>query len=365
MNEIFGYELSASALSWIKAIAAVVAIVIGGDLIGRGLLALLGRAVRRTSVSWDDALLERLSGPLRGGCVLAIGAIARPWFALDHRGQAVAGQALLAATVVVMFWLLLRIVDVGRTAVEQRPWARDNPSSRSVLSIGSQTVKALLFALGLLTMLATLGVPITSMIAGLGIGGLAIALAAQKTLENLFGTYSIGLDQPFREGDFVRVDDLTGTIEAIGLRSTRLRTLNRTTVLIPNGQLADARTESFTARDRIRLACTIGLVYETKAAQIRRIRDEIEALLRAHPLIWPDTVIVRFKELAAYSLDLEVIAWFQTTEWSEFQAIREEILLGFMDIVERNGSSFAFPSRTIHLAPSNAAPPLPSPSSRS
>lgn len=359
MSELFGYELSTTALSWIKAIAAVVAIAVSGDVTGRILLSLLGRAVRRTTVSWDDALLERISGPLRGGCILAIGAVARPWFALDARGHHVAGQLLLAASVIVMFWLLVRIVDVGRAAFEQRPWARDNPSSRSVLSIGSRTLKAVLFALGLLTMLASLGVPITSMVAGLGIGGLAIALAAQKTIENLFGTYSIGLDQPFREGDFVRVGDLLGTIESIGLRSTRLRTLDRTTILIPNGQLADARTESYTARDRIRLACTIGLVYDTTAAQVRRIRADLEALLRDHPLIWPDTVVVRFKELAAYSLDLEVMAWFRTTDWGEFQVIREEILLGFMETVERNGSSFAFPSRTIHVAPWQAAPPSP------
>ncbi len=359
MTDLFGYELSASGLLWVKAIAAVVAIVMSGEIVGRALLALLERAVRRTAVTWDDSLLERLSGPMRGGCILAIGSIARPWFALGPRGHDVTGQALLAASVILLFWFLLRIVDVGRAAVEDRPWARDNPSSRSVLSIGSRTLKALLFALGLLTMLASLGVPITSMVAGLGIGGLAVALAAQKTIENLFGTYSIGLDQPFREGDFVKVGDLLGTIEAIGLRSTRLRTLDRTTVLIPNGQLADARTESYTARDRIRLACTIGLVYETTAAQVRRIRADMEALLRDHPQIWPDTVVVRFKELAAYSLDLEVMAWFQTTEWSEFQVIREEILLGFMEIVERNGSSFAFPSRTIHLAPWHPAQPSP------
>jgi MscS family membrane protein len=351
MTDVFGFQLSEHGLWWSKAVASVLAILVGGDLAGRLLRALLGRAVRGTSVTWDDLLFDRLSGPLRAGCMLIVGAIARPWFAFDASGHRLAGQLLLAGAVIVIFWMLVRIVDVGGAVLGERPWARDNPGSRSVLSIGSRTLKVILFAVGVLTMLASLGIPITSMVAGLGIGGLAIALAAQKTIENLFGTYSIGLDQPFREGDFVRIGDLLGTIEAIGLRSTRLRTLDRTTVLIPNGQLADARTESFTARDRIRLACTIGLVYETTAAQVRRIRNEVEELLRAHPLIWPDTVVVRFKELAAYSLDLEVMAWFQTTDWAHFQVIREEILLGFMEIVEHNGSSFAFPSRTIHLAP--------------
>lgn len=349
--ELFAYQPTAETWRWIIGVGAAAAVVIAGRLLGRGVLAVLSRAVGRTAVSWDDVILDRLSGPIRAGCVLVSTRLMLPWLALPPKVDGFFEHAMVAATVVILFWFLLRVVDVGRSALEQRSWARDNASSRSLLSIGTRTVKAILMALALLTVLAAFGVPITSLVAGFGLGGLAVALAAQKSLENLFGTYSIGLDQPFREGDFVRVGDLVGTIEAIGLRSTRLRTLDRTTVQIPNAQLADSRTESFTARDRIRLACTIGLVYDTSAAQLRRIVADLEALLRAHPLIWPDAVVVKFKELAAYSLDIEVMAWFQTQDWSEFQRIREQLLLGFMEIVERNESSFAFPSRTIYAAP--------------
>lgn len=348
--EILGYHLSDDLLAWLTGIGATIAVVVSGLLVGRVVLVALARAARHTSIDWDDVLLERVAGPIRGGAVLAVARIVMPWLALESRVERFLGHVLLAGTIVVLFWLLLRLVDVGRSGLENRAWARDNASSRSVLSIGARTVKAILMALALLTVLAAFGIPITSLVAGFGLGGLAVALAAQKTLENLFGTYSIGLDQPFREGDFVRTGELVGTIEAIGLRSTRLRTLDRTTVQIPNAQLADARTESFTARDRIRLACTVGLVYDTTAAQMRSILADLEALLRAHPLIWPDAVVVRFKELAAYSLDIEVMAWFQTQDWSEFQRIREEILLGFMDVIERNDSSFAFPSQTIYPA---------------
>jgi MscS family membrane protein len=157
------------------------------------------------------------------------------------------------------------------------------------------------------------------------------------------------VDQPFRVGDFVRVEDFVGTVEEIGLRSTRFRTLDRTLVTIPNGRLADMRLESFTARDRMRLACIVGLVYETTAEQMRAVLEGLERVLRDHPLIWPDTVVVRFKEFGDSSLNIEVMAWFQTPVWSEFQLIRQEVLLGFMDVVEKAGSSFAFPTRTLHL----------------
>jgi MscS family membrane protein len=198
--------------------------------------------------------------------------------------------------------------------------------------------------------LAQLGVSVASLVAGLGIGGLAVALAAQKTLENLFGTLSIGVDQPMREGDFVKLYDFVGTVEQIGLRSTRIRTLDRTIITIPNGELANQRIESFTLRDRLRLSTTIGLVYGTTSQQMRAILAELEAILRRHPKIWPDAVVVRFKELAASSLDIEIMAWFQTADWSEFQAIRQDILLEFMAAIERNGSAIAFPTRTVHVA---------------
>lgn len=206
------------------------------------------------------------------------------------------------------------------------------------------------------TLLSGLGYPVTSLIAGLGIGGLAVGLGAQKTLENLFGAFALAVDQPFREGDFVKVDDFVGTVESIGMRSTRVRTLDRTVISIPTGKLADSPLESFAARDRIRLAFTLGLVYGTTVAQVREVLAGLEEVLRKHPRIWPGAVVVRFKEHAASSLDIEVMAWLMTTDYAEFQKIREDVLLGFTHVVERARTSFAFPTRTVHLVQGGAAP---------
>ena len=240
-------------------------------------------------------------------------------------------------------------MDVARQVIIGASWTKDHPSARALLPLGSRVAKVLVMILGLVAMLSELGYPVTSLVAGLGIGGLAFALAAQKTVENLFGAFSLGADQPFREGDFVHIEDFVGTVEAIGLRSTSIRTLDRTIISIPNGKLADMRVESFTARDRLRLACTIGLVYETTVAQMRDVLAGLERVLHEQPKIWPDAVIVRFVSFGDSSLNVDVMAWFQTANWNEFQSIRQDILLRFMEVVEKAGSSFAFPTRTLHV----------------
>jgi MscS family membrane protein len=200
-----------------------------------------------------------------------------------------------------------------------------------------------LAAIAVIALLSHLGYPVASLIAGLGVGGLAVALAAQKTLENLFGAFAIGADQPFQEGDFVRIDDFMATVESIGLRSTKFRTLDRTLITIPNGKLADMKLESFTARDRLRFTTMVRLLYSTKPEQVRRVIAGLERALRAQPKLWPDGVTTRLVQLGTNSLDIEVAAWFDTADFNEFQRIREELLLSFLAVVAEAGASFYAP----------------------
>jgi MscS family membrane protein len=328
--------------------------------LGRGLTwvtrSLLGRAFSRTATTWDNVLLERLRAPMTLGWSLACAGMLLPALGLYQPAHQFVLAKLGAVGAVVLFWALWRSVDVGGSALASSAWVTESPSARSMLSVGVRTGKVVVAVAGVITAFAQLGYPVASLLAGLGLGGLALALAAQKTVEHFFGSVSLAVDQPFRVGDFVKVDDFVGTVEAIGLRSTRFRTLDRTVISIPNGTLADQRLETFAARDRLRLACTVGVEYGTSAAQMRQVLAGLEKVLRAHPKIWPDAVVVRFKELAASSLDIEIMAWFQTADWAEFQLIRQEILLQFMQVVEGAGASFAFPTRTVHLVGGAAAP---------
>ena len=324
-----------------------------GFALSRVARSLVSRITRRTPMTWDDAVVSRLGAPFGAFCTLVVTAALLPRLALYEPAAATSYRLVRAAFLFVFFWSLWRVVDVGRDVLSRTRWAWSVPSSRSLLPLGVRISKVLVAAIAIVGVLSLLGYPVASLVAGLGLGGLALALAAQKTVENLFGAFSIGVDQPFREGDFVKIEDFVGTVEAIGLRSTRFRTLDRTLVTIPNGRLAEMRLESFTARDRLRLATVIGLVYETTGPQLRQVLAGFERVLREHPKIWPDAMVVRFREFAASSLDIEVMAWFQTSEWSEFQLIRQEVLLQFMDVVASAGTSIAFPTRTVHIAPSH------------
>jgi MscS family membrane protein len=149
-------------------------------------------------------------------------------------------------------------------------------------------------------------------------------------------------------------------VESIGLRSTRIRTLDRTLISIPNGKLAELRVESFAVRDRLRFACALGLVLETTEQQMRAVLAGLERVLRAHPKLWPEGVTVRFKEIGAFSLNLEINAWFDTVDWDEFMLIREETLLSFLRVIEEAGTVLAVPARNVHLF--GAPSPQPSPS---
>ncbi len=343
------------------ALAALVGAYVVARILTRVLGAVLTRVTRRTRNTWDDQVVARLSGPVSGLLALQMFRAALEWIAIGARAASLIERACTTAMVAIVIWGGFRAVELARNVLMVGPWAIDHPGSKSLITLGSRFAKVAVLVFGSLIALSELGVSVASLIAGLGIGGLVFALAAQKTVENVFGAVSIGIDQPMREGDFVHIYDFVGTVEKIGLRSSRIRTLDRTLVTVPNGDLSNQRVESYTARDRIRLSTTIGLEYATSAAQMREVLAALEAVLRAHPKIWPDTVVVRFSEFAASSLDITVMAWFQTTDYGEFQAIRQDILLSFMDAIERAGTSIAFPTRTVHVVnpPEAPAPPAP------
>ncbi len=334
----------------------LVIVVLVAVLVAQIGLAVLRRVAGRTQVGWDDAWVSALANPLRLGLVAALLHVSVVQLGFSAKVESGLALALRATELLALFWGLYRGVEViGRTAAKST-WAAENPSSAALITLGGRVVGIAVLAGAVITLLSTFGLPVGSLVAGAGLGGLAIGLAAQKSIENLFGGFSLAIDRPCRAGDFVRVEDFVGTVEDVGIRSTRIRTLDRTLITIPNARLSETRIETFAARDRIRLACTLGVEYGTSQAQMREVLEGLRRVLLAHPQIWTENVIVRFIGFGASSLDIEVMAWFVTTDWNEFLAIREQVLLEFMGVVEQAKTGFAFPTRTIHIA-SNAAKP--------
>jgi MscS family membrane protein len=327
-----------------------------GSLLSRASRFLLGRIAARTEPPWDDELVKRMGAPITAAWTVIVAWLLLPALGLTLEARASVHSALRGGFFLVVFWAVARSINIAAQIIGQSPWAQSSPASRTLLPLGARVLQLLLLAIAVVALLSDLGYPVASLLAGLGIGGIAMALAAQKTVENLFGAFSIGADQPFREGDFVKIEDFVGTVEKVGLRSTRVRTLDRTLISIPNGKLAEMRIESYSARDRFRLSTVIGLTYDTSADRVRRAVEGFERVLREHPKTWQESIIVRFKEFGASSLNIEVMAWFEVTDWNEFQIVRQEILFQFMTVVEQVGSSFAFPTRTVHLVSSKTSP---------
>lgn len=319
-----------------------------GLVLGRLSRWVLLRTLHHAGPRWDAHALRHLGGPLVLAWTLALWRPLFAWLGLPPDAAELGVRLDRAGLLLALFWALLRMGDIAGQLIVGSRWAAEHASTRSLVRLGNRVAKAAIVAIAIVAFFSELGFPVTSLVAGLGIGGLALALAAQKTVENLFGAFSLGADQPFREGDFVKVDDFLGTVETIGLRSTRFRTPERTLITIPNGKLAESRLETYAARDRIRLHTFVRLGSDTTVAQVKAVVAATEALLREHPRIWSDSMTVALAGFGESSLDLEVTAWFKT-DADDFAVIRQDVLLGVMAAIERAGCRLAVPVRDVKL----------------
>ena len=204
--------------------------------------------------------------------------------------------------------------------------------------------------------LSHLGVSLVPILTGLGVAGLAISLAARPTIENIIGGIMLYTDRPVRVGDFCEFGNNRGTIVRIGLRSTRIRGMDRTLISVPNADFSQLELINLTRRDRIRLKTVLGLRYETTPEQLRHVLTSLREMLIAHPKIYKDDVRVRFIRFGDFSLDLEVQAFAKTRKWDTFLGIQEDIFLRIMRIVEASGTGFAFPSQTVYVGKDTALP---------
>lgn len=257
-------------------------------------------------------------------------------------------------------WLLLLANRFIERKIQERIGIAHFGESVALLRLARRVSDVLVVSLGVLVALAYFGVDPTAALAGLGIGGIAVALAAQKTLENVIGGFSLVFDKALRVGDVLRLGDVVGTVDQIGLRSTRIRTMDRTVISVPNGQISTVNIETLSVRDKFWFRHVVGLRYETTPAQIRAIVKEMRDLLARQPEADLDSVRVRFLRLGAFSLDIELFVYFFATDWNRFLEIQETLLLQVMEIVERAGTQIAFPSQTLHLADDRAPRPAPS-----
>jgi len=247
------------------------------------------------------------------------------------------------------FWLLFRASGLTMQRLRIHAITSGRIGTGTLMLLGERLIKALVVTLAILVIVAIFGFNLTTILAGLGIGGIAIALAAQKTLENLLGGVSLLADEVIRVGDFCAFGNKVGTVEDISLRSTRIRTLDRSVLSIPNGSLATMNIENFASRDKIQFSPTFGVSYETTPDQLRYLLAEVRRMLYEHPKVETESARIRLASLDNNALNLEIFSYILTADWDEFTAIREDVWLRIIEIVEKSGTRFAFSPRIVYL----------------
>lgn len=258
-------------------------------------------------------------------------------------------QIFEGAVIFGITWYLVRIVEFIGLVMAARASRTETMMDDQFVPFAKSALKIIIAGIGFLIFLgAVFNLNVVSILTGLGIGGLAFALAAKETLENLLGSFTIFLDKPFKMGDLIKVGEVEGRIESIGFRSTRIRALDRTLVTVPNKKMVDFELLNDTEREVRRAKFSIGLTYSTSAEQLKIVMQEIIEAINAHPITEPDP-LVRFNEFGSSSLDIIVIYLARTPDIGDFLKVQEEINFGIMEIVKKNGCDFAFPSQTVYV----------------
>lgn len=315
------------------------------------------RLTGRTENALDDAFVHASRGPLTALLTVTIFLAGSAPFPITEGAREFVtsgGRTLILLSIV---WYAIRLVDVAAIALERQLSERGDSTALTIVPVGRRVAKLFLILLAVLAGLQNMGFNVISILAGLGVVGIGVALAAQKTFEDFFGALAILVDQPVKRGDFCRFGDRLGTVEDIGLRSTRVRTLDRTVVTVPNAEFSHMQLENYGRRDKVLFRAILGLRYETSADQLRHVLHGLRALLASDPHVADEKCRVRFVEFGAFSLDLELYCYLHTTEWVEFLAMREELLLKIVGVVETSGTGFAFPSQTLYLGQDNGLDP--------
>jgi MscS family membrane protein len=343
VNRIAGIPIS----EWLAVFLGIPFLYVLASLLNRALSAIAGLVKRRGAPRQGAANPVVLSPPIRLLLValamialrseLGISLLARQFWANT------AGVLVLLAVP----WLLIRLSGRAENFFDKRLRKRRLEGTASVLRLVRRLVDVLIIFAGVIAILFVFGINPGPALAGLGVGGIAVALAAQKTLENVIGGASIILDQAVRVGDVLKFGSVQGTVEQVGLRSTVVRTPERTLVSVPNGQLANANIERVSARDKFWFHPTISLEYGTSASQVEMILKNIQGFLGSQPSVERETDRITLTGLGTYSLNLEVSAYVFAPTWELFLVIQEALLLGLMQIVENAGSRIALPSHVV------------------
>ncbi|MBU0690272.1 mechanosensitive ion channel family protein [bacterium] len=330
------------------------ACILGGYVLRVIVMAVIRRMVRlseKTDNMYDDIIIEAVKKPVASFCLLlgiwgAMYVLPLPTEPIDI--QKFVDKLLQAASIVLFVWLGIRISNGFGRYFEGRAREATSPMA-GFIPVGRKSINMFLVIIGALLVVQNLGYSITSLLAGVGIGGMAMAFAARDTLANLFGSLVVFIDRPFHVGDWVKIGDMEGTVEELNLRVTRFRTFENSQITMPNAMLTTTSIENWTRRQKRRIKMVIGVTYDTPADKLKAAVAKIRELIESDDRFHHDLVLVNFNEFNAYSLDISVYCFTKTVVWKEYLEVREELLLKIKTEFEQLGVEFAFPTQSLHV----------------
>ncbi len=309
-------------------------------------------AAGKTKWQFDNLILEALYKPL--GVAFALLGVFGALVALMLHVELSSMTSLIFPAVRIAFlldflWFVFRIVDVLAQYLARMAGRTDSKLDDQLVPVIKKSMKFFVGVLAFVMVVQHLGYSVSGLLAGLGIGGLAVAMAARETLANFFGGLVIFTDHPFRLGDWTRVGDVEGTVEQIGFRSTRVRTFPKTLVTIPNSQVVSQVVENKSKMPVRRVFTTVGVTYETTAEQMETLLEDFKEILKSDEGVDQEYIVVRFVEFGASSLDILLYFFTKPTAYAEHTEVLERINLAVMRAVEARGLSIAFPTQTVYF----------------
>jgi len=302
--------------------------------------------VSKTKTDIDDRLFEALREPLK--FLFIIGGIWSFFYFLEIKGS-ILNHIVKGLLIFDFFWFLFNGVIVFEDKIYLLI-GKHSRTSRELSSFIIKLAKILIIALGVVALLQEWGIDVTGFLASLGLGGLAFALAAKDTAANIFGGIAILTDNFFKIGEWVKIGDVEGIVEDIGMRTTKIRAFDKRLIIVPNSVIANSSVENFSRRNKRRVVMRIGLTYNTSVDVIKKVVDDIRNMLLNHPDIAKDeSLLIYFDEYEDSSLSIFCYFFTKTADWKEYLKIREDINLKIKEIVEKYPTDFAYPSNSIYF----------------
>lgn len=308
----------------------------------------LKKLATKTETKFDDLLLELLNGPVKVVAFVIFLRIGLDVFEWPEMVQKILAKGFTVIVALSLTYMVLKFVDLIMGYWRQRVSAQqDQTFNQQLFPIIRKTLKIFVVVIAALVTLDNLEVNITAFIASLSIGGLAVGLAAQDTLSNLFGGIAVFADKPFQLGDRIQLDNVDGTVESIGLRSTRVRNLDGHLVTIPNKTMGNATITNIAARPNIRTVMNLGITYDTPVAKVKRALEIVQEVYGGHPMT--EKLVLSFNKFESSSLNLLVVHWWKNNDFLASLGGLQEMNLSLKQRFDQEGISFAFPTQTLYV----------------